>query len=160
MRIKQATILDVETLTRIIRNSFQTVADRFGFNATNCPKHPSNCTDEWIKSDFERGITYFLLEIEGKEIGCAALEKADQDLCYLERLAVIPEYRNKGFGKSLADCVFREAKILGCKKVSIGIIAKQHELKNWYSKYGFKEGITKSFGHLPFDVTFMECDII
>lgn len=160
MKIKQASILDVAPLTRIIRNSYQTVADKFGFNATNCPKHPSNCTDEWIKSDFERGVTYFFLEIDGKEIGCAALEKADQDLCYLERLAVTPESRNKGFGKSLVDHVFHEAKKLGCKRISIGIIAKQHELKNWYSEYGFKEGITKSFDHLPFDVTFMECNII
>lgn len=79
------------------------------------------------------------------------MEIANNELCYLERLAIIPEYRNKGFGKSLIEYVFREVKKLGCKKVSIGIIAKQQELKQWYSKIGFKEGITKSFAHLPFE---------
>ena len=159
MNIRQATISDAETLSEIIRDSYQTVADRFGLNDSNCPKHPSNCTSEWISSDFERGVTYIILVIDGKETGCVALEKADHELCYLERLAVIPEYRNKGFGKSLVDYVFNEARILGCKRISIGIISKQQELKNWYSKIGFKEGVTKSFDHLPFDVTFMEYDI-
>lgn len=88
------------------------------------------------------------------------MEKANPELCYLERLSVISEFRNRGFGKFLDDYVFNEGKILGCKKISIGIISKQQELKNWYSRIGFKEGVTKSFDHLPFDVTFMECDII
>jgi diamine N-acetyltransferase len=160
MKIRRTTIADVETLTRIIKNSYQTVADRFGLNKNNCPKHPSNCTAEWINADFERGVIYFMLESKGKDIGCAALEKADPELCYLERLAVIPENRNNGFGKMLVDYTFHEAKILGYKNISIGIIAKQHELKNWYSNIGFKEGITKLFEHLPFDVMFMERSLI
>lgn len=159
MKIRQAKISDVETLAKIIRNSYQTVADKFGLNKTNCPKHPSNCTDEWINSDFERGVTYYMLEFDGKNVGCAALEKADPEICYLERLAVLPENRNKGFGKMLVDYAIHEAKMLGCKDISIGIIAKQHELKNWYYRIGFKEAVTKSFEHLPFDVMFMECSI-
>lgn len=121
-------------MSNIIRASFKTVAERFDLNKTNCPKHPSNCTDEWIKSDFQRGILYFLLELDEKNIGCAALEKASSELCYLKRLAVIPEKRNMGFGKMLIDHVFNQAELLGCKNVSIGIIAKQQELKSWYSK--------------------------
>jgi len=159
MKIRHTTTSDIETIVKIIRRSYQTVADKFGLDNTNCPKHPSNYTYEWISADFERGVTYFLLESDGKEIGCAALEKADSELCYLERLAVIPENRNKGFGKSLIDYVFHEVRLLGCKRVSIGIIAKDNELKQWYLKFGFKEGITKSFDHLPFDVTFLECEI-
>ena len=160
MNIRQAAISDAEKLTKIIRDSYQTVANRFGLNHSNCPKHPSNCTNEWINSDFERGVTYFILVTDGKEAGCIALEKADHELCYLERLSVLPEYRNRGFGKSLVDCVFHEAKMRGCKRISIGIISEQLELKNWYSRVGFREGVTTSFDHLPFDVTFMECDIV
>jgi hypothetical protein len=43
--------------------------------------------------------------------------------------------------------------------VSIGIIADHTILKNWYLKLGFIEGKTKSFDHLPFDVTFMSYDL-
>ena len=84
MNIRRTTISDVEALAGIIRRSYQTVAIRFGLNNSNCPKHPSNCTSEWITADFERGVMYFMLESDGREIGCAALEKADPELYYLE----------------------------------------------------------------------------
>jgi len=84
------------------------------------------------------------------------LEKADSERCYLERLAVLPQKRHQGFGKMLVTHVFEEAKSIGCQSVGIGIISKEHQLKKWYGKIGFKEGITRSFEHLPFDVTFME----
>lgn len=156
-KIRLATNSDIQILSELVSNSYQTVADRFCLTIDNCPKHPSNCTEDWILSDFERGVKYFILESDGKIVGCAALEIADSELCYLERLAVLPEKRNHGFGKQLVDSVFQNAKSLGCHRISIGIISKQHELKNWYIKIGFEKGITKSFDHLPFEVMFMEC---
>lgn len=156
MKIRETSTADINWLSEIVKTSYQTVADQLGLNASNCPKHPSNCTDEWINSDLERGVTYFLLESEDQKIGCAALEIANEEMCYLERLAILPEHRNNGYGKILVNHIFDKAKDHGCKKISIGIIAQQIDLKNWYSKFGFKEGITKSFDHLPFDVTFMD----
>jgi N-acetylglutamate synthase-like GNAT family acetyltransferase len=88
-------------------------------------------------------------------VGCVALEKASPDLYYLERLAVLPQYRRNGFGKALVDYVLLEAKAVGAKKLDIGIIAEQSELKLWYQQLGFVEGETKEFEHLPFLVTFM-----
>ena len=61
---------------------------------------------KWIKSNLYRGVNYIVLESNGAIIGCAALEKAYSELCYLERLAVLPEKRNKGFGKMLVDHIF------------------------------------------------------
>ena len=48
-----------------------------------------------------------------------------------------------------------QARNLGAKEISIGIISEQAELKLWYQKIGFVEGETKEFAHLPFLVTFM-----
>jgi len=39
--------------------------------------------------------------------------------------------------------------------VSIGIIANDTQLKQWYKKIGFAEGETRKYEHLPFDVMFM-----
>lgn len=100
-----------------------------------------------------------ILESEEGVIGCAALEKADSELCYLERLAVLPEKRNRGLGRILMDHIFEEAKSTGCKKISIGIIAKHVELKKWYNRIGFTEGETKKFEHLPFQVLYMEYNL-
>ena len=153
--IRECTRADMGMLAETIRRSFRDVADRFGLNADNTPRHPSNCTQEWIQKDMDRGVLYFVLEREGALCGCAGLERADADTCYLERLAVIPEQRRRGLGRALVDHVLGEAKRSGAHCVNIGIIAEQTELKRWYERIGFIEGESREFSHLPFRVTFL-----
>ena len=157
--IRKAGADDVPNLCRVIRKSYHDVARRFGLNAKNCPKHPSNYTQQWVEMDFSRGVTYYLLEVKNLPLGYAALEVVDEVLCYLERLAVLPEAREKGYGRKLAEHVLKEARAKGIRSASIGIIAAQTELKQWYKRIGFTEGETKAFEHLPFNVTFMTCKI-
>ncbi len=154
-RIRPADSTDISILSALIRTSFRDVAERFALTPENCPKHPSNCTDGWIEGDIERGVTYYILEHSGVPVGCVALEEAGPDLFYLERLAVLPEEMRRGFGQTLVEHVLTEAKDLGGKQVSIGIISDQAELKRWYQKMDFTEGETKDFEHLPFRVTFL-----
>lgn len=156
-KIRLCTQKDIAVLLDTIRRSFQDVALRFGLTQENAPRHPSNCTEDWIQKDMERGITYFVVENENVVVGCAALEQANPDVCYLERLAVLSGQRRRGFGKKLVTHVLSEAKSLGAHRVNIGIIAQHSELKNWYREIGFIEGETKEFSHLPFRVTFMSC---
>ena len=157
--IRAAGSADVPVLSGIIRVSFRDVAERFSLTLENCPKHPSNCTDEWIENDFARGVAYYILESDGTPVGCVALEKANPDLCYLERLGILPQSRRKGFGKALVDHVFSEARALGAKQIGIGIISDDTELKLWYQRIGFIEKETEEFAHLPFLVTFMSYEL-
>ena len=159
IHIREANSADISLLSRLVRQSYRDVADRFKLTPANCPRHPSNCTDDWIENDFARGVSYFILEHKGIPAGCVAIESADDDLCYLERLAVMPHERKKGLGSQLVEHIFRTARELGSKKISIGIIAAQTDLKQWYRKFGFVEGETKEFSHLPFRVTFMTCEL-
>lgn len=159
IHIREANSVDISLLSRLVRQSYRDVADRFKLTPANCPKHPSNCTDEWIENDFARGVNYFILEKKGIPAECVAIERANVDLCYLERLAVLPHERKKGLGSQLVEHIFRTAQGFGSKKISIGIIATQKELKHWYRKFGFIEGETKEFNHLPFRVTFMTIDL-
>ncbi len=155
MNIKTATIDDGAILSDLIRNSYRDVAQRFDLTSENCPKHPSNCTDDWIRNDFARGVSYYLIEHNGRPAGCAALEIPEPDIGYLERLAVLSADRRQGIGRRLVDHVFNRAEASGVKEISIGIIAAQTDLKRWYQGIGFIEGATKEFEHLPFLVTFM-----
>jgi len=157
--IRVAEFADVPALSGLIRVSFRDVAERFALTVETCPKHPSNCTDEWIENDLARGVAYYILEHHGAPVGCVALEKANPDLCYLERLGVLPESRRKGFGRTLVDHVFVEARALGAKQISVGIISDDTELKLWYQRIGFVEKQTKEFAHLPFLVTFMSYEL-
>jgi N-acetylglutamate synthase-like GNAT family acetyltransferase len=158
-KIRKCTQEDIGILVKIIRDSFKDVAERFGLTRENAPRHPSNCTEDWIQKDIERGATYFIIENENSPVGCVALELADSDACYLERLAVLPGQRRQGFGKALVTHALSEAELRGAHRVSIGIIAEQTELKNWYKRIGFVEGESKEFPHLPFRVTFMSYEV-
>ena len=159
VHIREANTADLSLISGLIRQAYRDVADRFDLTPSNCPKHPSNCTDEWIENDFGRGVSYFILEHRDIPVGCVAIEMANNDLCYLERLSVLPHEREKGFGRQLVEHVFRTARGLGTKNISIGIIAAQTELKQWYQRFGFIERETKEFSHLPFMVTFMTFEL-
>jgi N-acetylglutamate synthase-like GNAT family acetyltransferase len=155
LHIREAGLSDISLLSELIRLSYRDVAEKFRLTPANCPKHPSNYTDEWVEKDLGRGVSYYILEHRGAAAGCVAIEKANPDLCYLERLAVLPHKRNKGFGSQLVKHVIRTVRKLGSKNISIGIIARQTELKQWYQEIGFIEGETKEFSHQPFKVIFM-----
>ncbi len=157
--IQEATIEDVEILARIISEAFREVARRFSLTQDNCPKHPSNCTPSWIGSDMARSVQYFILSQNGNPIGCVGLESPGIDVCYLERLSVLPEERGKHFGIRLVQHALYHAASRGARKVSVGIIAGHTELKEWYKALGFIEVGKKRFAHLPFQVCFMEIDL-
>ena len=74
-------------------------------------------------------------------------------------MAVLPEYRKKGFGKILVDFSIKKAKKFGINRIEIGIIAKDLELTNWYKKLGFVLNQITTFNRLPFDVAFMSKEI-
>ena len=158
-RIREAKHDEALLISSIIQDSYRNVAERFNLTSQNCPKHPSNCTEEWIKKDFARGVMYYILENAAIPVGCVALEKANPDLFYLERLAVLPKNRQNGFGKTLVNHVLTIARNVGSKKIGIGIISEQTELKQWYQRIGFIEGETKEFSHLPFLVSFMSYEL-
>lgn len=157
--IKEATLNDSEVLVKLIRNSFHDVARRFSLTKGNCPKHPSNCASSWIESDISRGVQYYILYVDKNPIGCVAIEKPSADVCYLERLSVLPEMRGKHFGIRLVQYALECAALKGARKVSIGIIDEQTELKEWYIQLGFDVTETKSFPHLPFTVCLLEFEI-
>ena len=155
IHIRDADRDDATLLAGLIRHSFRDVAERFLLTPWNCPKHPSNCTENWIEKDFGRGVVYFVLESHHGPVGCAALEKVGENRCYLERLSVLPGERGNGFGKALVAHALSRARTLGAATVGVGIIAEDEGLKRWYRRIGFTEGETKKFDHLPFLVAFM-----
>ena len=155
MTIFAASTEDAKTIAEIVSISNREVAVRFGITKENNPKHPSFYDEAWALSDFERGEEYFLYKINGENAGCVAFEMPNPDVGYLNRLSVLPAYRKRGIGAALVRHVFDYAQSKGVPEISIGIIAKHTDLKNWYKKLGFVENGLKKFPHLPFDVLFM-----
>jgi N-acetylglutamate synthase-like GNAT family acetyltransferase len=157
--IRDATNDDIPLLTTLIRNSFLDIAERFNLTPQNCPTHPSNCKTEWIESALKKGVKYYILEKKNVPCGCVALERAQSDVFYLERLSVLPQFRRNGFGEAMVNHAVNEAKRLGAHRIEIGIISDHVELREWYKKFGFSVKKEAQFKHLPFKVTFLSRDL-
>lgn len=155
MKIRASTADDVATIAMLVSESNKDVAAKFGLNAENCPKHPSFCTDAWIKADLARGERYFVIEDGDTAIGCVAYENPSAGLAYLNRLSVLPNHRNRGVGTRLVQHIIQHARAASIQTISIGVIGEHTELQRWYHKLGFKDGETKRFPHLPFSVKYM-----
>ena len=149
MTIRAADVDEVEVVVSLLRRACATVAERFGLTEENCPKSPAFYTEDRVRADLARGVRYYLLERDGDICGCVALEQANPEVGYLERLAVLPECRGQGYGQALVEHVLAEAR-------SIGIISEDTRLKEWYRRLGFVQTATRTFEHLPFTVAFME----
>lgn len=157
--IRLAAREDIPTLTHLIREANRDVAERFHLTPENAPKHTSNCQNDWIETAMDKGVTFYILEDGQTPRGCVAMEHAKPEVCYLERLAVLPQYRRRGFGEALVRHIFDEARQRHLRRVEIGTIAEHGELTRWYEKLGFALTGTRTFPHLPFQVAFMGIDL-
>lgn len=146
---------DIDQVVEIIRQANQIVADQFGITADNNPKHPSLYTSDWLLADLARGEEYFVYRHNDIPVACVAFEQPRPNAAYLNRLSVLPTYQQQGIGKALVEHIVSYAQEKDIGSISIGIIAAHSELKSWYITLGFEEGVTKTFAHLPFDVTYL-----
>lgn len=120
--IRKANKADIDVLVALLRNSFRDVAERFGITKENNPKSLAFCTNERIENDLEKGVIYYLMEQDGRPCGCVAFERAKPEVCYLMRLAVLPEQRGKGYGTMLVHHIFEKARKTGAQRVEIAMI--------------------------------------
>ncbi len=153
--IKKIEIID-EDCVKVIRDSFITVANEFNITRENAPTNPAFMEIESLQAMKQKGIDIYGAYIEKILIGLVAIEKSNESLYFMEKLAVLPEYRHNGYGLRLINFVVETVREAGGEKISIGIINENKVLKDWYIKNGFSETGIKQFPHLPFSVCFLE----
>lgn len=149
----------LDASVEVILKSFRTVAEEMSLTTENALTHPSFITSEQLEELQQKGLEFYGYYLDDDQVGFVALEKADDSVYYLEKLAVLPEYRHNGYGGELVRFVLDTAAARGAKKLSIGIIHEQTVLREWYIDIGFSETGTRKFEHLPFTVGFMEIDL-
>ena len=143
----------------IIRSSFITVAEEFGLTENNCPSHTAFMGIDKLQKQFDDCRPMFLFYQDDVPVGYFSLAKCGDEEWELNKLAVFPEYRHLGNGKTMVDYAVSMVKSYGGNKISIGIIEENTLLKNWYLKLGFTHISTRKFEHLPFTVGLMELNL-
>lgn len=149
----------LEECAEVIRTSFLTVAKGFGITQEKVPTNGAYIQKERLIEEKAKGQLMYGLFKNEKIVGYMQLEKNREDLYYLQKLAVLPDYRHLGLGRKLLDYAKEQALFMGGTRISIGIIEENTILKNWYLDYGFIHTGTKKFEHLPFTVGYMELDL-
>ncbi len=77
---------------------------------------------------------HFIVYLNHKPIGCARIRK-NKDFVKLERIAIIKEYRCRGFGKKLTNFLVDYCKQNNYNKIKLH---SQIYISDFYKKLGFK----------------------
>ena len=138
------------------RRSFATVAEAFELTEENCPTNGAFLRDAALAEEQERGTVLYGLSDEDGLSGCMALKRKDEATFSLEKLAVAPWSRNRGYGRALVAHAVEEVRRAGGGTICIGAMYENRKLVRWYERQGFSITGTRKFAHLPFVVCFME----
>ena len=150
--IRKAEREDLPECARVIRESFQTVADEFGFTRENAPRFTAFATTEerlaW-QMDEEHRLMY-LDEEDGKICGFYSLTFPGNGECELGNLAVLPRFRHKGIGSMLLNHSMKTARERHCRVMHLGIVEENQVLRRWYERSGAVHTGTEKFDFFPF----------
>lgn len=156
--IKKITEKDLPECVNVIKESFLTVANEFGFTPENAGRFTAFATNEerlkWHLLKENRPM--FAFYENDKIIGYYSLLLQENNVCELNNLCVIPTYRHKKIGANLLEHSFDAARKLGCVKMNIGIVEENKVLRKWYETFGFIHTGTQKFDFFPFTCGYME----
>ena len=144
---------------KVIKTSFITVADQFGFTVENAPRFTAFATtDEKLFSQYdkEQRPMYAYYSEVGRMVGYYSLLRLENGECELNNLCVLPEYRHRNIGEKLLNDACEEARAMGCTKLVFSIVEENTVLRKWYEKHGAVHVGTKKFDFFPFTCGYME----
>ena len=156
--IKRISQNDIAECVKVIRESFQTVADRFGMTEENAPRFTAFATTkdrlEWhLNTEHRPMYAYY---DNASIVGYYSLLLQENSECELNNLCVIPACRHNGIGEKLLLHSFETARGFICKKMNIGIVEENSVLRKWYESFGFIHTGTQKFDFFPFTCGYME----
>ena len=159
--IRKAERADLPECVKVIRNSFQTVADEFGFTEENASRFTAFATTEerlaW-HMDGEHRLMY-VDEEDSRICGYYSLRLNGDGICDLGSLSVLPEYRHRGIGGALLKHAMQMAREQNCGEMKLSIVEENIVLRKWYERNGAVHTGTEKFDCFPFTCGYMEIDL-
>lgn len=149
---------EIPVCVDIIRKSFMTVADEFGFTEENAPRFTAFAVNDdrlIYQLDVQHRLMFVYVD-DGVLCGYYNLLMNDNNECELGSLAVLPEYRHKGYGRELILHAIEQARKAGFAKLNLSIVEENQVLRKWYERNGAVHLGTKKFDFFPFTCGYME----
>ena len=159
--IRKAERADLPACVDVIRKSFRTVADEFGFTEENAPRFTAFATTEerlaW-QMDGEHRLMY-VDEEDGRICGYYSLRLNGDGTCELSNLSVLPENRHRGIGERLLKHSVEKAREQKCSVMLLGIVEENQVLRKWYERNGAVHTGTEKYDFFPFTCGNMKIDL-
>ena len=145
----------------VVRRSFMTVADEFGFTPENAPRFVafSTTTERLTYQLDEQHRLMFAYFDEGEIIGFCSLLMQGGHECELGSLSVLPDYRHNGIGRELVIYAMDAARSIGCDTMKLSIVEENTVLRRWYESLGAVHTGTEKFDFFPFTCGYMRFEL-
>ena len=129
---------DLQGCVSLLRVAFGTVAEDFGLTEESAPTNAAFTTFENLSRHLQNGLILYGMFVESGLVGCVAIKqaKAEQAVYYIERLAVAPDKRHRGYGGQLLSFAIERILERGGTTASIGLMDNNEILKKWYRSKG------------------------
>ena len=162
--IKEIDKSEIAECVNVIRKSFLTVADEFGFTIENAPRFTAFATTEerlfyQLEIEHRLLVAYYDDDGDGRIMGYYSLMFLENSECELSNLCVLPEFRHKKIGEALLEDAMSRARNKECKKMKLGIVEENKRIRTWYEKHGFTHTHTVKYDYFPFTCGYMEREL-
>jgi N-acetylglutamate synthase-like GNAT family acetyltransferase len=128
---------DISRILYVIKTAF---AEQRG--KVEPPSSAERKTVEIIEAELQTANA-LVIESKNEVIACVFYQPKG-DSIYVDRLAVLPEFRKQGIGEMLMFKVEKLAIELGFKKLSLSVRIELKDQQEYYSKMGYKISAYKS----------------
>jgi len=156
--IRQVEKAELYDCLNIYHKGYETVAVEFGLTEDNCPdRGRASLPYHKLLEAYESGTLLFAYYLGDIPVGLIAMKMVDDDVCKLDDIVVLPEYRRRGYGIALLDFCKQQALQLSARKLTLGMIDDNKRLRRWYEANGFVNCGYKVYAGAPFTVGKMEC---
>lgn len=156
--IREADRSELPVCADVVRRSFMTVAEEFGFTPENVPRFVAFATTTErleYQLDEQHRLMYVYI-CDDRIVGFYSLLMRSEKECELGSLSVLPEYRHRGFGEELVRQAVDSARGAGCKLMKLSIVEENTVLRKWYESLGAVHTGTEKLDFFPFTCGYME----
>ena len=157
-RIRPVKREELDACVSLIRASFFTVAQEFGFDEQNAPHFAAFATNiEQLRRQYAQGHPmHVCCDENDAPIGYYLLCEKDGETVELHHLCVMPSRRHQKLGEKLLLHAIREAMIAGYRFMKIETVEENQPIRMWCEKYGFVHTGTEKSDFFPFACGYMQ----
>jgi GNAT superfamily N-acetyltransferase len=102
-RISSLSMEHLPMYAEVVRQSFATVAEDFGWTAENASGFIAFTAYERLRNKIKNGYHPFGYFANGELVGFVSIEDNGNEVYSLNQMSVLPNYRHFGYGKELLD---------------------------------------------------------